>query len=102
MICEEGEDITHDKLMACLRMRISDRSVLSLIQAWLRASVVEPKQGHPDGKGGSGGGSGGSGRKRQGTPQGGVISPLLANIYLHWFEKPSMDGMARRNGPRLG
>jgi len=76
------DSIPHGKLMACLRMRIADRSVLKLIRMWLKAPVVEPSTG---GKGGS---SSGSKRHRhRGTPQGGVISPLLANIYLHWFDK---------------
>ncbi|MEA1870984.1 MAG: group II intron reverse transcriptase/maturase [Candidatus Bipolaricaulota bacterium] len=74
--------IPHGKLMACLRMRIADRSVLKLIRMWLKAPVVEPSTG---GKGGSS--SGGKRHRHRGTPQGGVISPLLANIYLHWFDK---------------
>jgi RNA-directed DNA polymerase len=73
------DSIPHDRLMACLCMRIADRSVLKLIRMWLEAPVVEP----PDGKGGE------AKRRRveKGTPQGGVISPLLANLYLHWFDK---------------
>jgi RNA-directed DNA polymerase len=73
------DSIPHDKLMACLRMRITDRSVLQLIRMWLESPVVE--------------GGGGSGepekwsRAGKGTPQGGVISPLLSNLYLHWFDK---------------
>jgi RNA-directed DNA polymerase len=72
------DTIPHDKLLKCLEMRISDGKVLKLIRSWLNASVVEDKRGKsrrwckPNGKG---------------TPQGGVISPLLANLYLHWFEK---------------
>jgi RNA-directed DNA polymerase len=58
-------------------MRVTDRSVLALIQAWLHAPVVETDDG----------GSPKVTRPTRGTPQGGVISPLLANIYLHWFEK---------------
>jgi len=71
------DSIPHDKLMKCLRMRIADRPVLKLIQMWLQAPVVEQ-----DGTGGKK-----VGRGKKGTPQGGVISPLLANVYLHWFEK---------------
>src|SRR6478735_3965833 len=83
------DTIPHDKLMACVRMRITDSGVLGLIRGWLRAPVVEidEQTGKPkpprksDGKG---------------TPQGGVISPLLANVYLHWF-----DVMFHRpSGPR--
>jgi RNA-directed DNA polymerase len=71
------DSIAHDKLMKCLRMRIVDRSVLKLIRLWLEAPVVE--------KGRNGGQK--ITRNKKGTPQGGVISPLLANVYLHWFEK---------------
>ena len=71
------DSIPHDKLIACLRMRIVDGSVLRLIRQWLRAPVVEPAE---KGKGPK------VTRNDKGTPQGGVISPLLANIYLHWFE----------------
>lgn len=71
------DTIPHDKLMKCLRMRIVDRAVLKLIRMWLAAPVEED-----DGRGGKK-----VNRRRKGTPQGGVISPLLANIYLHWFEK---------------
>lgn len=77
------DSIPHEKLMACLRMRIADRSVLRLIKMWLQSVVVEEKK--------SGGGGGGTGRNwfrsKKGTPQGGVISPLLSNLYLHWFDK---------------
>jgi RNA-directed DNA polymerase len=71
------DSIPHEKLMKCLRMRIVDRSVLKLIRMWLQASIVEQ-----DGNGGTR-----VTRSKKGTPQGGVISPLLANVYLHWFEK---------------
>lgn len=70
------DSIPHDKLMACLRMRISDRTVLKLIRMWLETPVIEETEDGPK-----------STRPEQGTPQGGVISPLLANIYLHWFDK---------------
>ena len=71
------DTIPHDQLLKCLEMRIADRSVLSLIRMWLQASIVErDDQGRTK-----------TSKPEQGTPQGGVISPLLANIYLHWFEK---------------
>ena len=70
------DSIPHDKLMACLRMRVVDGSVLRLIKQWLDAPVEErDENGKIRGR-----------RNKQGTPQGGVISPLLANIYLHWFD----------------
>ena len=71
------DTIPHDKLMKVLRMRIVDRSVLHLIQLWLRAPIEERDD---DGRV--------SLRKpTSGTPQGGVISPLLSNAYLHWLDK---------------
>jgi RNA-directed DNA polymerase len=70
------DTIPHDKLMSCLAKRIADRSVLKLIRMWLKAPIEEK-----DEKGGKH-----LCRSKQGTPQGGVISPLLANLYLHWFD----------------
>jgi len=69
------DSIPHDKLLAAVRMRVVDRSVLHLIRMWLQTPVVDRREGGPPR------------RSKQGTPQGGVISPLLANIYLHWFDK---------------
>jgi RNA-directed DNA polymerase len=69
------DSIPHDKLMSALRMRVVDRQVLKLIRMWLEVPAVDRRDGGPPK------------RRRKGTPQGGVISPLLANIYLHWFDK---------------
>jgi RNA-directed DNA polymerase len=79
------DSIPHDKLMACIQMRIADRSVLRLLRMWLETPVVEPTEEDQTKVS----------RPRQGTPQGGVISPLLANLYLHWFDKRFQAG----NGP---
>ncbi len=88
------DSIPHDKLLACVRMRVVDRSVLKLIRMWLETPVVEPgEEGKP----------GRWNRPQKGTPQGGVISPLLSNVYLHWFDKMfyRADGPAQWAGARM-
>lgn len=75
------DSIPHDKLMAGLRTRISDGSMLRLLQAFLRAPIQD-EDGPPR-------------RSDRGTPQGGVISPLLANSFLHWFDRSFFS----KNGP---
>jgi RNA-directed DNA polymerase len=72
------DSIPQDKLLACVKARIADGSVLRLIRQWLRCPIVEPPV--------KPGGRGKVHRPDKGTPQGGVISPLLANIFLHWFD----------------
>lgn len=72
------DSIPHSQLLACVRVRVVDRSVLKLIRMWLEAPVVERSEGR--------GGGGKWSRPKKGTPQGGVASPLLANLYLHWFD----------------
>jgi RNA-directed DNA polymerase len=72
------DTIPHDKLLKAVEMRIADGKVLKLIRMWLKSQIVERQDG---------GGTTISGKPDKGTPQGGVISPLLANLYLHWFDK---------------
>ncbi len=74
------DTIPHSELMRCVARRIVDRDMLRLIKAWLKVPVEER-----DGKGNrtmTGGRS-----SRGGTPQGGVVSPLLANLYMNRFLK---------------
>jgi group II intron reverse transcriptase/maturase len=79
------DTLEHGKLMELLQKRVKDGVVLRLISKWLKAGVMEAEAlSYPE----------------NGTPQGGVISPLLSNIYLHevldeWFEKavrPRLQG----------
>jgi RNA-directed DNA polymerase len=72
------DTIPHRELMRSVARRIVDRQVLRLIKQWLRAPV-EVRGGDGDGHAG--------GKQARGTPQGGVISPLLANLYMNRFLK---------------
>ena len=75
------DTIPHAKLMTVVAERICDGAILHLIQMWLKAPIMEVDK---DGtKRNIGGGKG----NRKGTPQGGVISPLLSNLYLHILDR---------------
>ena len=87
------DSIPHPQLMACLRVRIADRSALRQIRMWLEAPVVERAEKR--------GGAGKVSRSKKGTPQGGIVSPLLANLYLHWFDRAFQRGPAQWTGAKL-
>ena len=75
------DTIPHAKLMAVVAERICDGAILHLIQMWLKAPIMEVD------KDGTKRSIGGGKSNRKGTPQGGVISPLLANLYLHILDR---------------
>ena len=70
------DTINHKKLMKILKRRIKDKKILQLIWKFLKAGVMENKTFRDTNKG---------------TPQGGILSPLLANIYLHELDKYMME-----------
>jgi group II intron reverse transcriptase/maturase len=85
------DTIPHDKLMQLVAKRIVDKNILKLIKMWLKAPIVEEREdGRKEYKG-----------NEKGTPQGGIISPLLANIYLNvldtlWVDKKVEERMGAR------
>lgn len=69
------DTIPHDRLMTVVAQRVVDRRMLALVKRFLEAPIVDPRDdGRPH-------------RPRQGTPQGGVLSPMLANAYLHLLDR---------------
>lgn len=85
------DTIPHNKLMQLVAKRIVDKQILKLIKMWLKTPIVEEREdGKKEYKG-----------NEKGTPQGGVISPLLANIYLNvldtlWVDKKVQDRLGAR------
>lgn len=77
------DHVNHDWLIKCLEVRIGDPRFINLIVQFLKAGVMEGHQTKP---------------ATQGTPQGGILSPVLANIYLHymldlWFTKREQESL---------
>lgn len=77
------DTIPHDRLMKTVAVRVVDGALLALVKRFLEAPVVDEREG------------GRPRRPRQGTPQGGVISPLLANVYLHLLDRNFRTHVAR-------
>ncbi|WP_243116959.1 reverse transcriptase domain-containing protein [Natranaerovirga hydrolytica] len=72
------DNVNHQWLKRMLEEKVRDNRIITLIEKWLKASIIEP--------------TGEIKKPQKGTPQGGAISPILANIYLHyaldlWFDK---------------
>jgi RNA-directed DNA polymerase len=86
------DTIPHDKLMQLVAKRIVDKNILRLIKMWLKAPIVEERgDGKKEYKGND-----------KGTPQGGIVSPLLANIYLNVLDTIwKIEKVQERLGARL-
>jgi group II intron reverse transcriptase/maturase len=86
------DTIPHDKLMQLVAKRIVDKNILRLIKMWLKTPIVEEREdGKKEYK-----------RNDKGTPQGGIVTPLLANIYLNVLDTLwKMKKVQERFGARL-
>jgi RNA-directed DNA polymerase len=89
------DTIPHAELMKSVARRVADKAVLHLVKMWLKVPVEErDEQGRPRYSGGK--------RSKQGTPQGGVISPLLANIYINRLLKVfTQSELMERSGAKI-
>jgi RNA-directed DNA polymerase len=89
------DTIPHAELMQAIARRVADRAMLKLIQSWLKVPVEErDEQGRRRWTGGK--------KSKRGTPQGGVISPLLANLYFHRYLRAwRVRGVGERYGARI-
>lgn len=86
------DTIPHDRLEIALKERVADPRVLALIEQWLKTPIVEEDGKYTGGR-----------KNKQGTPQGGVISPLLANIYMDLLDRivNKVNGYFDKQGIRM-
>ena len=78
------DEMDHDWLCKMLEQRIDDKAFIGLIRKWLKAGVLDPMVNQVE-------------KPEEGTPQGGIISPLLANIYLHYVLDLWIEQQAKRS-----
>jgi len=90
------DTIPHTMLLKIIAERICDKAILHLIKMWLKAPIIEEDK---EGKRKT---VGGGKQSRMGTPQGGVISPLLSNLYLHILDRIWVrNGLASKYRARI-
>jgi RNA-directed DNA polymerase len=77
------DTLSHEWLIKFVEHRIGDRRIITLIQIWLKAGVLEGGEWTPS---------------EEGTPQGGIVSPVLANVYLHYAFDQWVHQWRKRNG----
>jgi RNA-directed DNA polymerase len=85
------DTVPHADLLKSLARRISDRRMLRMLKRWLKTPVAERTEG-------GGWRLGGGKRATRGTPQGGVISPLIANVYMNRYLKALLSQLAGDTG----